>query len=55
MKKNIARAIIAVLITVVVMMTFQSCSSIQSLTNDPYFREGFRQGWNSTAPEEYRY
>ena len=22
---------------------------------DPAFQEGFREGWNSTAPPEYRY
>lgn len=55
MKKNIMRVIIALLTTIVVMITFQSCTSMQSLTNDPYFREGFRQGWNATASEEYRY
>lgn len=32
-----------------------SCGSISSLVSSPEFQEGFRQGWNTTAPEEYRY
>ena len=26
-----------------------------AMLNDPAFYEGFREGWNSTAPEQYRY
>lgn len=32
-----------------------SCGSISTLMKDPDFQRGFRAGWNSTAPEEYRY
>lgn len=32
-----------------------SCGSISALYKDPDFQKGFRAGWNSTAPEEYRY
>lgn len=32
-----------------------SCGSISTLMKDPEFQQGFRAGWNSTAPEEYRY
>lgn len=32
-----------------------SCGSISALYRDPDFQKGFRAGWNSTAPEEYRY
>lgn len=32
-----------------------SCGSISTLVKDPDFQQGFRAGWNSTAPEEYRY
>jgi len=43
---------IYVLITVgVIALLAQSCATL----NDPYFQEGFRRGWNSTAPEENRY
>ena len=34
-----------------------SCGSSRSVSDDDVadFAEGFRQGWNSTAPPEYRY
>ena len=35
----------------VISIGFQSCA----MMNDPDFQEGFRRGWNATAPEEYRY
>ncbi len=46
-KKLIYVLIAAGLITLLT----QSCATL----NDPYFQKGFRQGWNSTAPTEYRY
>jgi len=51
MKKNI-KSLLAALFAA---LFLSSCGSVQSLLRDPDFHEGFRQGWNSTAPEEYRY
>ena len=45
MKKK-ALVIIAI-ISLFAMTAMTSCS--------PEFSEGFRQGWNTTAPPEYRY
>lgn len=44
MKKTI---LIAAISAVFLSIALTSC--------DSGFSEGFRQGWNSTAPEEYRY
>lgn len=43
MKKTI---LIAAISAVFLSIAMSSCSG---------FSEGFREGWNSTAPEEYRY
>lgn len=42
-------------LTIMGLNMFTSCGSMARLANDPDFQEGFRQGWNMTAPEEYRY
>ncbi len=55
MKKKISRIVTAVLMALTIMITVQSCSSMAALMQDEDFREGFRQGWNSTAPAEWRY
>ena len=34
---------------------FTSCGSLSQTVKDPYFQEGFRRGWNATAPDEYQY
>lgn len=26
-----------------------------AILSDPSFHQGFREGWNATAPEQYRY
>ena len=51
MKKNICRFFVVIVATGLLSIALQSCA----LLSDPYFQEGFRQGWNTTAPEEYRY
>ncbi len=43
MKKSV---IVAFVSAVLLSIAMSSCAS---------FSEGFREGWNSTAPEEYRY
>ena len=48
MKKR--RIIIAIALTML-MQLFVACEVLA----DPAFHEGFRQGWNSTTPEEYHY
>ncbi len=55
MKRNICRVIIAISVSVFVMTTLQSCGSLGSLFQSDDFQEGFRRGWNSTAPAEYHY
>lgn len=49
MKKK--RLLIIALISIFTMSIMTSCA----IMDDPDFQEGFRQGWNSTAPAEYRY
>ncbi|MBQ2188145.1 MAG: hypothetical protein II401_06260 [Bacteroidales bacterium] len=49
MKKK--RLIIMVIVSIITMSIMTSCA----IMDDPDFQEGFRQGWNSTAPAEYRY
>ena len=44
MKKK--SVIVAFVSAVLLSIAMSSCAS---------FAEGFREGWNSTAPEEYRY
>ncbi len=53
MKKRIY--IVCFLLVIVGTLCLTSCASLNQLSQDPDFREGFRRGWNSTAPEEYRY
>lgn len=33
---------------------FTSCGSLSQVVNDPYFQEGFKQGWNATVDDEYK-
>lgn len=47
MKKNIKRLFKIVIAAALAMTFLTSC--------EEGFSEGFRQGWNSTAPPEYRY
>ena len=49
MKKKVLLIIAAV--SLFAMTVLSSCATLA----DPAFQEGFRQGWNSTAPPEYRY
>lgn len=49
------RRALFLLIVFLIAILSTSCGSISSLVKDPNFQEGFREGWNSTAPEEYRY
>lgn len=43
---------IAILFAVILGVSFlSSCETL----NDPAFYEGFREGWNTTAPPQYRY
>lgn len=47
---------VRIVILLVLMVSFMtSCGTISTLYKDPDFQKGFRTGWNSTAPEEYRY
>ena len=46
MKKSV---IVAFVSAVLLSIAMSSCASFSE------FSEGFREGWNSTAPEEYRY
>ena len=55
MNIRIIRKALVAAIFVIGSSVLTSCGSVSKLVNDPYFQEGFRQGWNSTAPEEYRY
>lgn len=32
-----------------------ACAGAGDVVSSKEFQEGFREGWNSTAPEEYRY
>lgn len=51
--KNKLRLVL-VLIAIIGSYALTSCGSLSgSSVRD--FQEGFRQGWNATAPEEYRY
>ena len=45
------RAILLLIIGLSIAMSLQSCA----LVEDPYFQEGFRQGWNATADPSLRY
>lgn len=45
--KKIKKIVLIAVTMIVLAFTFNSCS--------PEFNEGFRQGWNMTAPEEWRY
>ena len=47
--KKLQKIILAIIMAGTLFMS--SCA----MWSDPDFQEGFRQGWNSTAPEEYRY
>ena len=47
-----SKKLIAIMVGLLLAMNLLSSCEIMS---DPYFQEGFRQGWNSTAPEQYRY
>lgn len=51
MKKKILKIVVTIAIAMFLMQSMQSCALLQ----DESFRDGFRQGWNTTAPEEYRY
>ncbi len=55
MKKRVMKFVIAVSIALFAMTSLQSCGSLSALFSDPDFQEGFRQGWNATAPPQYRY
>lgn len=55
MKKTISRVVTAVVVVLTIMIVAQSCSSMYTLMQDENFREDFRQGWNLTAPEAWRY
>lgn len=51
--KNKLRLVL-VLIAIIGSYVLTSCGSLSgSSVRD--FQDGFRQGWNATAPEEYRY
>lgn len=41
------------MISIVLLMIFAMSSC--AVMNDPYFQEGFRQGWNATCPPGYEY
>ncbi|MCH5216658.1 MAG: hypothetical protein J1F10_06925 [Muribaculaceae bacterium] len=43
------------LLAIVATIAMTSCGSLSSMVSSPDFQEGFRQGWNTTAPEQYRY
>ncbi len=49
--KKVGKAAIFITAVVFVWMMFSSCSA----TEIRDFQDGFRQGWNSTAPEHLRY
>lgn len=49
--KKLKRTIILLIIGLSIAMGLQSCAMMA----DPDFQEGFRQGWNSTAPPSMRY
>ncbi len=54
MIKNKIRRIILIAIAIIGSNVLTSCGSLSgSSVRD--FQDGFRQGWNATAPEEYRY
>ncbi|MBQ5606386.1 MAG: hypothetical protein IIU87_04160 [Prevotella sp.] len=50
--KRINKTYAIIIIAFVTTLLLQSCGALMS---DPSFQEGYRQGWNSTAPSEYRY
>ncbi len=50
MRKRRIKVILAIAIIVV-----SGCFSSCALLSDPGFYEGFREGWNMTAPPEYRF
>lgn len=44
-----------ILLTMVISTNaFTSCGSLSQVVNDPYFQEGFKQGWNATVDDEYK-
>ena len=49
-KKSIKQMIFLVLSLLTAVSMFMSCDPM-----DPDFQEGFRYGWNQTAPDEYKY
>ncbi len=55
MNRKIKKLLVLIIAMFIAVITFQSCGALLSLTTDPSFQEGFRQGWNTTAPEEYHY
>ena len=55
MKKIAVKIVTVISIAIFAMTMLSSCGSLSALFSDPNFKEGFRQGWNSTAPQEYRY
>ena len=50
-KKKILAPILTFILVLIGVSMVSSCGVLR----DPSFREGFRQGWNQTAPEQYRY
>ncbi len=55
MKIRNKKRILACLLFGCIALSATSCGSVSALIRDPDFQEGFRAGWNATAPEEYRY
>lgn len=49
--KKVGKTAIFIMAVVFVSVMFASCSA----TDIRDFQDGFRQGWNSTAPEHLRY
>lgn len=48
-KKN--RIVLVLALTVFGTLILSACDTLR----DPAFQEGFRRGWNTTAPAQYRY
>ncbi len=48
-KKN--RIVLVFALTVFGTLVLSACETMK----DPAFYEGFREGWNATAPAKYRY
>ena len=55
MKKTLFRFVSTATIVLLMMISLQSCGAFFSAMQDENFREDFRQGWNMTAPVEWRY